>query len=1644
MSDSTTPRWLFVGVANTTSVHPDVKPLDRALDDVRELADRFEELGLEAVCVADPANGYAAGERLRRELPHASLAARGVLVLLWAGHAAPNNRTNVLALLTAGDENAIGVTMEPATLADIAASSSASQVLILLDTCHSGGGAIEALAVSSSAASEHAKQDGRWTGILASCQAHERARDGALVSKLLALLRDGPRDWRLRLRWSAYQADLRGDDLVDAVLTEWDEERHAPVWLQSGSAQPVMRNPLYSAGLQDQVVEEHLLWSARGGAQSEAGNWFTGREAQLSSIISWLRPGEPGLCVVTGPAGCGKSAVAGRVVSLSNPVERGEIMNTTGLPDDRLDPGENAVGAHVQARGMDIATFARVLAEQLGVIAMRGDPSHHDVLGWVEKERSPPVVVVDGLDEAGVEAERIATELLAPLTAYALVLVASRDAPASEEGKTLLGLLGTPARRLDLGEDPDGTDADIDAYVHARLRDVERAPASGRMDPGAVAARITELVAQSGGRRREGGFLLARVLTSQLRERPLDTTLEGWEEGLAGSLEDALFEDLDLARPLIRDATAVEGAGRDLLGALAYSYGPGLPADDVWPAIATALSDAGTVYDRDDAFWALEQYRRYITVSSIGGQPVYRLHQQLAEALRRDRGGDQDTLAARIAASALDVYAQFLQTGRGATEHPYLWRYGWRHAVDAQAIGIEMLQRLAERDGALVPDVAHALSALGAFYSGVGRRADAVAPTERAVDIREGLAAENAAFRNDLAGSLNNLGICYSEVGRRADAVAPTERAVELYEGLAAENAAFRNDLAGSLNNLGICYGEVGRRADAVAPTERAVELYEGLAAENAAFRNDLAGSLNNLGICYSEVGRRADAVAPTERAVELYEGLAAENAAFRNDLAGSLNNLGICYGEVGRRADAVAPTERAVELYEGLAAENAAFRNDLAASLNNLGICYSEVGRRADAVAPTERAVELYEGLAAENAAFRNDLAGSLNNLGICYSEVGRRADAVAPTERAVELYEGLAAENAAFRNDLAGSLNNLGIRYSEVGRRADAVAPTERAVELYEGLAAENAAFRNDLAGSLNNLGIRYSEVGRRADAVAPTERAVELYEGLAAENAAFRNDLAGSLNNLGIRYSEVGRRADAVAPTERAVELYEGLAAENAAFRNDLAGSLNNLGNRYSEVGRRADAVAPTERAVELREGLAAENAAFRNDLAASLNNLGNRYSEVGRRADAVAPTERAVELYEGLAAENAAFRNDLAGSLNNLGNRYSEVGRRADAVAPTERAVELYEGLAAENAAFRNDLAASLNNLGTRYSEVGRRAERDDRWTTVLERFAENPTAAIILRLARTRDDDEYDDAIDDLLEAHAMDAGEDAQLTAQLHAKARALRKQDPKRFDSRWSDTADQLPAWLLLDEDTLELAMSWIDAPTWAQSRDLLTANAGQLLAGPGETALAELALATRGADTISHHQEILKAAREHGIDSIYGPLLILDTVDAWLEIDELHASKTFLADHHDDLTTPEALDVLARRGKLIHNALAALARSGQTDRGYALVQTPDQLPEALATARQTTTPRSLQAIAQLALATARTDDEQANAITHLAIARVLTDNGQQATELIGQIRQADVNTTPLIQTLTDTIAHHPDQAPALAALIGQLNSTN
>jgi hypothetical protein len=172
--------------------------------------------------------------------------------------------------------------------------------------------------------------------------------------------------------------------------------------------------------------------------------------------------------------------------------------------------------------------------------------------------------------------------------------------------------------------------------------------------------------------------------------------------------------------------------------------------------------------------------------------------------------------------------------------------------------------------------------------------------------------------RDDIARWRNRLGVLYSQLGRYADTLPPTQEAVTTFRELAAANPdRHRPDLADSLDNLGIRYSELGRPADALPPTQEAVTIRRELAAANPdRHRPDLAVSLENLGVRYSELGRHVDALPPTQEAVTIRRELAAANPdRHRPDLARSLSNLSIWYSELGRPAEAEAARKEALAI---------------------------------------------------------------------------------------------------------------------------------------------------------------------------------------------------------------------------------------------------------------------------------------------------------------------------------------------------------------------------------------------------------------------------------------------------------------------------------------------------------------------------------------------------------------------------------------------------------------------------------------------------------------------------------------------------------------------------------------------------------
>src|SRR5262249_15063422 len=147
-------------------------------------------------------------------------------------------------------------------------------------------------------------------------------------------------------------------------------------------------NPLWRPDAPPQVVE-HLLQAARGGPAEER-SWFTGRTAEVDRVVGWVHARRPGVYIVTGSSGTGKSAIVGRVVSLSVPVERRRLLDEGCETWEHADPGENSVAAHAHARAVTVNRLAETLDAGLtryGLLpgAESGPRNGNELLGAIER-----------------------------------------------------------------------------------------------------------------------------------------------------------------------------------------------------------------------------------------------------------------------------------------------------------------------------------------------------------------------------------------------------------------------------------------------------------------------------------------------------------------------------------------------------------------------------------------------------------------------------------------------------------------------------------------------------------------------------------------------------------------------------------------------------------------------------------------------------------------------------------------------------------------------------------------------------------------------------------------------------------------------------------------------------------------------------------------------------------------------------------------------------------------------------------------------------------------------------------------------------------------------------------------------------------
>ena len=712
------PRFVGVGINR----YENFDDLTQAVAEVTDVANLLKvQFGFDTKVMRNLTDREA-GERVPKSLPPRGLEGRA-LIVLWAGHGEVST-TGRLRLITRDAVQCGTPSWTAAWLAEQAVRTGADQVLLVFDTCFSGQARAEAAAVIG-VLDQLPQPKPAWVGVLTSAQSCETARDGVFTEVFSRVLREGPRDPVLRGRFNCFNRGVRGDDVMDAVVQEWEPTEQRPRSHCDGVANVILPNPLYD-GRASERVAEHMLLAARGCEPDEKGSYFTGRRTQLREIARWIGGTEAGILVVTGPAGSGKSGLVGRIVSLSNPLERRELLLCESAVDD---PGEESVHAHVDARRLDATRVALLIHRQLRNRALVPDEAeprnHHYLVAALKSLTAPVTIVIDGVDQADREAWTICAELIKPMGELARVVVATRD--VTHHGRSLVASLQGRASLeiIDLGAPELASEAkeDVRQYVLRRLESVSSMP-ERRMDPVLVANQVAELAPPSD----EGLFLLARMVTAQLRANPLDTGQLNWGATLATSVETVFDGDL---RALSGKAPNGVGAGtaiRELLTALAWGYGEGV-TDDVWATIASAMPGpkAKRKYSTADTYWALFTASRYVVAADGGGRAVYRLsHQRFATHLgprtsTRQRF-DRNEKAVRVAMAMRQLLEQLYASREDPSFHPYRPHF-WRH-FGAGRRGIAELRAVAAAHPEFRPDLVTALRSLAERYRDEGRFRD--------------------------------------------------------------------------------------------------------------------------------------------------------------------------------------------------------------------------------------------------------------------------------------------------------------------------------------------------------------------------------------------------------------------------------------------------------------------------------------------------------------------------------------------------------------------------------------------------------------------------------------------------------------------------------------------------------------------------------------------------------------------------------------------------------------------------------------------------------------------------------------------------------------------------------------------------------
>ncbi|MFJ5731538.1 hypothetical protein [Streptomyces paradoxus] len=646
-------RRHFVAIA--TSRYDDYPPLPRVVDEVEAMKAWLcsAALGRRAFThvhpdLSDDPSDAAIREALQDPPEERAWRDSHAAVVFITGHGETADQRHWTVVRSTRRGKLKSTALETALLLGWLMDSEVRHLFVVLDMCFAGKTAEEVIRFD-------AALPETWL-VLPSVTKEQEAVPGALTGAVSAFLADlgSP----IGARWRGAEVPfLDVQDFLSGVREKLGPgQQLIPLYgCRQTGPHPCLPNPHYrdeertpvavgrsDLALPQRDLEAHWEPRSRGVArQGESGWLFSGRTRLMGDLIAGASQA-PGVWVVTGGAGSGKSAALARLVTFSDPGFRKRYAAQVQAVPEAVRPPEGAVDVAVLATGKNAHDIIVQISTAMEVPA---PAEAHSLDAWVtawqewlSRRDRPLTVVVDALDEATDPLAVLASVLarLDPGQARLRLVVGIRS-PGGDDADPATRTRGMPvadlaeqllaATRIRVDQAPWWEPADL---VHYAAFVLTTSPGTPYADL-AVVRPVAAALARHAGT----SFLVTRIAATSLSRRPapVDATDAAWlstvDDGVLGVFRADLRSLCPTAEQRLR---AVH-----LLRAVAFARGRGLPWLGLWPALANVIADdpERTYGDSDIADLLASPLGGYLVTDTADGTTVYRLfHDALRGTLR--------------------------------------------------------------------------------------------------------------------------------------------------------------------------------------------------------------------------------------------------------------------------------------------------------------------------------------------------------------------------------------------------------------------------------------------------------------------------------------------------------------------------------------------------------------------------------------------------------------------------------------------------------------------------------------------------------------------------------------------------------------------------------------------------------------------------------------------------------------------------------------------------------------------------------------------------------------------------------------------------------------------------------------------------